>query len=266
MGWGPFDLSGKAALVTGGAKGIGFATAARLREAGADVLIADLDESSAAASLELLRSAPGAGSAEMVVADVSDERQVEAMVASCVEHFGKIDVLVNNAGVFPFRSIDSLDTAFVQRVLGINVLGTILATRFAAAAMIARGEGGVIVNVTSRDAFQPFVAGLATYGASKGAILAFTRHTALELAPHRIRACGVAPGAVMTEGAMTGDSANAMTPEFFADLADRTINRLPLGMPATPDEIATVICFLASPAASQITGDTVVADGGMLLL
>ena len=132
--------------------------------------------------------------------------------------------------------------------------------------MIECGNGGSIINVASRDAFQPFAVGLGTYGASKGAVVSFTRHAALEYAPHQIRVSGVAPGSVATEGAIEGVLSTGLDAQAIEAIVERNLGRLPLGRVATSDEIATVIAFLASDAAAMITGDTVIADGGMLLL
>ena len=264
MGSAIYDLSGKAAVVTGGAKGIGFASAAQLRSLGADVLIADKNADAAASAVERLRAGEGSGRVESTVTNVAKADEVEAMVTSAVEQFGKVDILVNNAGIFPFCPIDQLTPEFIERIFSINVYGTMMATTQVAKTMIAAGTGGVIINITSRDAFQPFLGGLGAYGATKGAILAFTRHCALEFAPHKIRVCGVAPGSVATEGTMEG--VLGMPEEAIAEITERSMARLPLGAPAMAEEIASVVGFLASPGASQITGATVIADGGMLLL
>jgi 2-dehydro-3-deoxy-D-gluconate 5-dehydrogenase len=196
--------------------------------------------------------------------DVTDPEQVEAMVARCVERFGSIDVLVNNAGIFPAMPITQITTEFIQRVMRVNVEGTIMATRAAAAQMIEAGAGGSIVNVASRDAFQPYSEGLAVYGASKGAIVTFTKHAALELAKHQIRVSAVAPGSVSTEGVER--AFRGLSAEQRQRIADELLARQPLGRMSLPDDIATVVAFLASPAAGFITGDTVLADGGALLL
>lgn len=257
MTWGPFDLTGRAAIVTGAAMGIGFACATRLAEAGADVVLADIDGDAlepAAARIS--------GSVSSVRVDVADPDAPAAMVEHCVGRFGRLDVLVNNAGIFPWSPLTTLTGDLLQRVLAVNVVGVMMATQAAANRMIGQGGGGVIVNLASPEAFKPSTVGMVAYGTAKGAVVSFTRHAALELAPHGIRVVAVAPGAVPTEGVRR--SLRHITPEQRASMSGWQ-SRLPLGRFTQPDEIATVVAFLASDAAAMVTGDTVLADGGALL-
>ena len=262
MGWGPFDLTGKAAIVTGGARGIGFGCCMRLREAGASVLVADVDAAQDATSR--LGEMPGVGALQAMTVDVTDPDRVDQMADMCVESFGSLDVLVNNAAIYPARPVTEVSVTFVRRVLQLNVESVIMATRAAANRMIALGNGGSIINLASRDAFQPYSVGLSVYGASKGAIVAFTKHAALELAPHGIRVTAVAPGSVSTEGVER--AFGGLAQELRTELEAALLARQPLGRMGRPDDIATVVAFLASPASGFITGDTVLADGGALLL
>ena len=263
MSWGPFDMTGKAAIVTGGAMGIGFGIAARLREAGADVAIADIDEAAAAQAVERLESVPGAGRTTAVRCDVSDPESAAAAVAAAVAAFGSVDVLVNNAGVYPIATLPDVTPALIQRILGINVAGVIHMTQAATAAM--GDAGGVVVNIASMDAFHPSFPGLATYGASKGAVVSVTKHHALELAAKKIRVNAIAPGGIMTEGAAASSTGGGLSEEDRQAIETAMTAKIPVGRFGTPDDIATVAVFLASDAARYVTGETVIVDGGVLL-
>ncbi len=188
------SLAGKTALVTGGAMGIGEGISYRLAEAGATVLIGDLDAAAAAkAAAEL--TAKG-WQAQAVQLDVADEASVAAAVAANPT----IDILVNNAGIYPNTPLTQMTPADFDRVLGVNLRGVFLCTKAVSAQMVARGAGGRIINVTSIDALHPSMVGLAHYDASKHGAWGFTKSAALEYAPHGIRVNAVAPGGIVTPG------------------------------------------------------------------
>ncbi|MEZ5100835.1 MAG: SDR family NAD(P)-dependent oxidoreductase [Thermoleophilia bacterium] len=254
-------LDGRAALVTGGAKGIGLGIAVRLAEAGAAVLVADLDE---AAAVEAAAGLAARGwRARACRLDVGDEEQVVAAVARCREAFGSLDVLVNNAGIFPNAPIRQLPPETFDRTIATNLRGLYLCTRHAAEAMIAQGRGGAIVNVTSIDALHPSMVGLAHYDASKHGAWGFTKSAALEYAPHGIRVNAVAPGGITTPGVAalsSGASAEQLAAQVEAFAA-----RIPLRRMGDPDEIGRVALVLASDLAAYMTGSQVVVDGGALL-
>lgn len=249
------DLSGRGAIVTGGAKGIGLAIARRLHEAGAGVLIADPDPAGAEEAAALDAARPG--SAAAIATDVADETQVDAMVAAAVERFGAVDVLVNDAGIFPMTTVLDLDVALLRRILDVNLLGLILCTHAVARRMVEQGGGGRIVNITSIDALHPSSVGLAPYDASKHGAWGFTKNAALELAPHDIQVNAIAPGGVLTPGVGVSDMDTA-TLDAFAAL-------IPMGRMGDPDDIARAALFLASDMASYLTGAQLVVDGGRLL-
>ena len=249
------SLNGKVAAVTGGGRGIGRSVALRLAEAGAAVAVADMDGDLAMAVTEEIRAA--GGTAEAAPCDVSVESDVRSLVRACSDQMGGIDVLVNNAGIFPTCPVLEMETADFDRVLSVNLRGVFLCTREAALVMVEQGRGGAIITVTSVDALRPSMVGLAHYDASKHGAWGFTKNVALELAPHGIRVNAVAPGGVLTPGVeeMGGGSSDAV--EAFSA-------RIPMRRMGDPDEIARAVLFLASPMAAYMTGAQVVVDGGVL--
>jgi 2-dehydro-3-deoxy-D-gluconate 5-dehydrogenase len=248
------DLSGRTAIVTGGAMGIGLGIVRRLHEAGANVVIADLDTVAGEHEVEAPR-AQRADSALTVRCDVSDAGSVERMVDAAVETFGGVDILVNNAGIFPMLPLSDLDLETFQRVIDVNLTGLFLCTKTVSAQMIARGKGGRIVNITSIDALHPSMVGLAHYDASKHGAWGFTKNVALELAPHDISVNAIAPGGIRTPG--VGDIDETALAGFEA--------MIPMRRMGDPDDIGRAALFLASELSSYMTGAQVVVDGGRLL-
>lgn len=254
---GLLDLTGRVAIVTGGAVGIGFGIARRLHEAGATVVIADQDGATARTAVARLGL-----STEPLTADVSDEAAVGRLFAAVEAAHGGVDILVNNAGIYPVTPVLRMPPEEWDRVQAVNLRGVFLCAQHAGRQMVARG-GGVIVNIASMDAYHPTAIGLAHYDASKGGVVMFTKALALELAPHNVRVVAVAPGNIRTEGVAR------MRPNLSADalakMAADGAARLPLGREGTPDDVARVVLFLASDLAAYITGTTVLVDGGYLL-
>jgi 2-deoxy-D-gluconate 3-dehydrogenase len=245
------DLTGRTAVVTGGAMGIGLGIARRLHEAGAAVVVADLDDAAARAAAGAL----GADRCAGVRADVSDPAGAAAAIEAAVSRFGGIDVLVNNAGIYPNVAFLEEDAATFHRVLEVNLVGVFLTTQAAARRMIEQGRGGRIVNITSIDALHPSMVGLAHYDASKHGVWGFTKNIALELAPHGIWVNAIAPGGILTPG--VGDMPSELI-EGFAQT-------IPMRRMGDPDDIAKATLFLASDLASYVTGTQIVVDGGKLL-
>ena len=254
--WGPFDLTGKAALVTGAARGIGFACACRLREAGADVLLVDVDADAAAVAREHLVAWSAPGGVAVQALDVAGPGTADSAVQGCVDAFGSLDVLVNNAGIYPLARFGEITPEHIQRVLAVNVEGLILMTQAAALQMTDQGRGGAIVNLASVGALRGLTPGHLTYGASKGAVISFTRRAAGALGSDGIRVNAIAPGAIDTSGVL-GLGGDNVLPDGL---------RVPLSRMGTPDDIATVAVFLASDAARYVNGVTIVVDGGLLVV
>lgn len=263
MSWGPFSLEGKSAVVTGGARGIGFGIAQRFSEAGAAVLIADLDGGFAE---EKAASLTGAGQAFGMAVDVTDVNAGDAITSRAVEAFGSIDVLVNNAGIYPQVPMLDMTPELWDKVQNINLRGLAFVSKAAATAMVGRGGGGKIVNIASIDGLHPSMVGLAAYDASKGGVVMFTKSLALELAPHGINVNAIAPGGIATEGTAAPLEGSGMTEADLAAMMEQFIqNKIPLGRMGDPDDIAKAAVFLASSAADYMTGETMVVDGGTLL-
>ena len=251
----PFRLDGAVAVVTGGSRGIGRAAAEALAAAGARIVVADRDEPAGVAAAAAM-SAAGTP-AQAIAVDIAREDQVEALFAEVLRREGRVDVLVNNAGAAIRRPATELPLEDWDKVVGVNMTGTFLCARAAARHMIAAGRGGAIVNVASimglsGGGLYPNI----SYQTTKGAIVNMTRALAVEWAPKNIRVNAVAPTYVRTEF-IAPILAN---PQLVHKIEAMT----PLRRLAEPEEVAAAILFLASPAASMITGHTLPVDGGFL--
>jgi len=260
-----FDLRGKTALVTGAAMGIGRAVAERLAEAGAAVALVDVNpEKGNAAAAEMKKKGR---KAEFVQADAGKVADIEKAVEFVVKTFSGLDILVNNAGIFPLCPALFLSEELWDRVMDVNLKGAFFFAQKAAQKMIAGGRGGIIVNIASIDALHPS-GNLTHYDASKGGMVMMTKSLALEWAHSGISVNASAPGSVQTPGAQQGTAAMAASgtnPKQMEEFMKSFTARIPLGRAGDPDDIATVVLFLASDAARYITGETIVVDGGYLL-
>ena len=257
-----FGLADRVFVITGGAQGIGEACARRLVADGAAVALWDVDD----ALGQALAAALAAGGARVVYqhCNVARKADVDVALAATLAAFGRVDGLVNNAGIFKAAAFLDISEADWDAVIDVNLKGHFLVGQAVARAMAAQhandggGRGGAIVNMSSVNA-RLTIASIASYNASKGAIDQLTRVMALGLAEHRIRVNGVAPGTIATELAaravLTSEEAKA-----------RIMSRTPMQRLGEPAEIAAVVAFLLSDASSYMTGETVLVDGGRMTL
>jgi NAD(P)-dependent dehydrogenase (short-subunit alcohol dehydrogenase family) len=249
------QLSGRVAIVTGGARGIGLACCARLAEAGAAVIVADSDEGAG------LQAAAQIGrGADAVRMDVREADSVRAVVERAVADWGRLDIWVNSAGVYPVSPVLELSEAGWDRVIDVNLRGSFTGAREAARAMIASGEGGVIVNIASTAAYRADGPGVSHYVASKFGVRGLTQSLAVELGKHGIRVLSVAPTVTLTPG--LEEEREQLEQAGFA--LDELGPRLPLGRVAVPDDIARVVVFCASDLSLLMTGSTLLVDAGEL--
>lgn len=252
-------LEGKRALITGGGTGIGRATAELFARAGARVMVsgrrrAELEET-------VRRVEAGGGGGALVQGDVARPADAERMVRETVSALGGLDVLVNNAGIIVRNaSVTTVAIEDWERVIGIDLTGVFLVSRFALEEMVRARRGGAIVNVSSVSGIlgDP---GLAPYNAAKGGVNLLTKNMALDYAPHRIRVNAVCPGRIATPMPMSrlkpGEDWEARLEEWGRNV--------PLGRVGRPEDVAHAILFLASEEASWITGTTLVVDGGVTI-
>jgi glucose 1-dehydrogenase len=248
-------LSGKVAVITGAARGIGKACAKRFLDDGVKVVISDVDaDTLAKTASELGRP----NDLRTVQADVAKRADVDRAVATATEQFGQIDIMINNAGVARNQDLLEISEKDFDDIIGINLKGAFFGVQAAAKQMIAQGTGGVIINMSSVNALLA-IPSLATYAISKGGMKQLTSVAAVALAPHRIRVVAVGPGTILTDMV-----ASAI---FSSEDARRSVlSRTPIGRGGDPSEVASVVAFLASDDASYITGQTIYPDGGRLVL
>ena len=245
-------LANKVAIVTGASRGIGHACAARLLREGARVMLVDVRPEGAEAAAALGEAA------RFFCADVSQKSDVDAMLAATLDAFGQVDILVNNAGVTHAADFLDLSEEDFDRVLRINLKSMFLCSQAVARAMVKRGQGGCIVNMSSVNA-ELAIPNQIPYVVSKGGVNQLTRVAALGLAQHGIRVNAIGPGTILTELAR---NAVMGSPEARHTILSRT----PLGRCGEPEEIASIAAFLASDDASYMTGQTLYADGGRMAL
>jgi 2-deoxy-D-gluconate 3-dehydrogenase len=257
-----FDLSGKGAIVTGAGMGIGRAIAYRLSEAGASVMIADIDLDAANKTVERIKARDG--KAQAILANTRNIADAQKVAEATVAAFGSLDIMVNNAGIYPLSPALDTSEELWDRTLDINLKGVFFFCQAAAREMKKAEHGGKIINIASIDAVHP-MGEVSHYNASKGGVLSLTKALALEWGPHKINVNAVAPGSVWTPGTEKTRVAREAKGQGVEDLLNKFMGRMPLGRPGEPDDIAKVVLFFASAASDYITGTMLLVDGGYLL-
>ena len=247
------SLKDKVALVTGASRGIGRAVAVMFAEAGCDVAVNYCKNRQSA--IEVKRAVESRGRREELMrADMADRKQIDAMVKGTISCFGRIDILVCNAGIWKEHAIDKLSPAALMETIDVNLLGTFHAIRAVVPQMKKQRRGTIItISSTAGQRGEPFHS---AYAASKGAIISLTKSLAVELAPHNIRVNCVAPGWVDTDMAR---------PALRGKEGEKVIEQIPLGRVGTPEELAGPILFLASELSTFITGEILNVNGGAVL-
>ena len=244
-------LQGKVAVVTGASKGIGAGIAKALAMDGAAIVV-NYASSRAGADAVVEAITASGGRAIAVQADVTKAAEAQGLIEAAVKQFGRLDVLVNNSGIYEFAAIEEVTEEHYRRLFDVNVLGVLLATQAAAKHL---GEGGSIINISSAIT-HVHTPTAAAYAGTKGAVNAISGVLANELAPRKIRVNVVSPGLVITEGTHT---AGVVGSEMEAGIIAQT----PLGRAGQPDDIAGVVAFLASDDARWLTGEVITASGGI---
>ena len=249
----PFDgsLEGKVAIITGGASGIGAATARRFASRGARLMLADLNSEGLSA---VAKEIDGDGDSVAIrTTDVGDRHQVEALTEAAVERFGRLDIVFNNAGIGTYGQTPDLDPDAWHRIIDVDLHAVFYGCR-AAIPHLRKSGGGSIINTASISGLYGDY-GLAAYNAAKGALVNFTKALAIDHARENIRVNAVCPGAIETGLTAPMRANEALMREFAV--------RIPMGRMGRPEEIADLVAFLASDAATYITGSAIVIDGGL---
>lgn len=252
-------LDGKTAVITGSANGIGRAMATAFAAAGANVVVSDVLADDGRRTVRDITDAGGA--AHFVAADVADAGQAENLIAATVEHFGGIDILVNNAGIGGGQlRLHEIEPTDFDRVLGVNLRGTFLCTKYAIPHFLAQGDGRILNTASTYGLIA--APNAAAYCASKAGIINLTRQLAVDYGPDGIRVNAICPGYIDTG---LGRRGPRLTPEEFrvaSAIRETAAARQPLGRQGQPSEVGAVALFLVSDAASFMTGSIVPVDGG----
>lgn len=247
------SVENKVTIITGGAQGIGLACGERFARDGAKVVLADINTEKGEAAAETIRA--DGGDATFIGCDVGDKGQVTSLVEKTVERHGRLDVMISNAAILHIADILDLEEEDYDRVLRVNLKGFFLTGQAAARQMVAQGDGGSIINMSSIQAVIT-LPNILTYSICKGGVKSLTISMSLALADKGIRVNAIGPGSIATD----------MVKQLMVDDAakKKLMSRTPLGRLGEPSEVASVAAFLASDESSYVTGETIYVDGGRL--
>lgn len=251
-------LQGKTAIVTGSGRGLGRAVALLFAQEGAGIVVASKEPEEVESTVKTITDA--GGRAVGLAVDVADPQSADKAVELAEKQYGSVDILVNNAGIDYATPFLTTPQEAAKAIMQVNFYGAAYFARACARSMVARGQGGRIINITSINGFLGANNSTA-YNASKGALEQLTRCLAVELAPHNILVNAVAPGFMATAMAIVDGVDTHQTPEFLEVYVKR--RRIPLARPCQPEEVAQAVLFLALPENSYVTGHTIVVDGGV---
>ena len=258
------ELQGKSAVVTGAGRGIGRAIALQLADAGARVAAADIDADNANDASAAIQEA--GGESVSIHADVGDLAAIDRMILEARDAFGRIDVIVNNAGVTRFLDVMDVEEADWDRIHRVNAKGVFFCMQRAAREMIDQGDGGRIINIASIAGKGYAGTSNAAYAASKGAVISMTMIAAHQLAKHNINVNAICPGVTATDLSITNMRQRAERTGVTVDeMRAARDSRIPIGRANEPEDIADMARFLAGPGARNITGQTINVDGGLIM-
>ncbi len=256
------SLKGRVAVVTGGSRGLGFAICKRLAEAGAAVFVTARNQEGAKAAAEEIQNL--GGKAIGVSADATDSKALSEVTDRAMSEFGRLDIWVNNAGVYKFQSILDMTDEQWSETLDLNLASAFKGSREAAKRMREAGNGGVIINLSSTQGFRSGGPMLSHYVAAKHGVRGLTKGLAVELGSYGIRVLGLAPTYTITEG--TAKFKQDLSQVIGGDPEEQIGKMLPLGRVGVPDDVARVVLFCASDLAMFMTGDTLLVDAGNIAL
>ena len=258
------ELQGKSAVVTGAGRGIGRAIALELAQAGARVAAADIDRDHADDTSAAIQES--GGESLSIHADVGDLAEIDRMILEARDAFGRIDVIVNNAGVTRFLDVMDVEEADWDRIHRVNAKGVFFCMQRAAREMIDQGDGGRIINIASIAGKGYAGTSNAAYAASKGAVISMTMIAAHQLAKHNINVNAICPGVTATDLSITNMRQRAERTGVTVDeMRAARDSRIPIGRANEPEDIADMARFLAGPGARNITGQTINVDGGLIM-
>ncbi|HEY4334140.1 MAG TPA: SDR family oxidoreductase [Ilumatobacteraceae bacterium] len=255
---GKFDLTGRVAVVTGAGSGIGRGTALALRALGCTIVVGDLDLAKGEITVEQLGGPDAACAIEL---DVTDPASCAALAEATIARYGRLDFLVNSAGVYPSRPVLDVDEAHWDLIIDVNLKGTFFMSQACARAMVAAGNGGSIVNISSWRGLHADKA-VSVYSASKAGVISLTVSMAQALAEHRVRVNVVAPGVIYTEATDQASKALSQTGVSVKQMQEEFAKTIPLQRFGLPSDVADAVAFLVSDASTYMTGSVVSVDGG----